>query len=164
MPLKLPKQAKNRNRKGKGFENDIKSVCNAYNIKGIAHIWQCGTRCRFDGERYIPLLSDVDFMGVLNGGRIIAIECKTYEAKKLPIVQNKVKGAGLKQHQIAQLQTIGEYGGLAFVLWRRDGEVRLFNFNEFSHVDKCLLWERGHKVKQGSGFIYYDFLKTVKEL
>lgn len=164
MPFAFPKSASNRTKAGKSFESEIKQTCEAYLSHETAYIWQNGTRCIHNGKLWIPILSSVDFIGLLVNGRMVAIECKVHNTNKLPIVQKSGNQAGLQQHQIAELQTIGAFGGLAFVLWKNKGAVRLFNYNEFSHRDKCLFWEQGHEVKQGMGFIFNDFLETIKLL
>jgi recombination protein U len=106
--------ADNHANRGMAFEEQLKWQHALYHKQGIAKM----------DKQYVPSLpvkdgkwakvigkSTVDFVGVLNGGRHVAVDAKDCAEKRVALDR-------LAAHQIEHLEAIALHGALAFVLVR----------------------------------------------
>lgn len=92
-----------------------------------------------------------DFFGYTAKGRVIAIEAKEEQGDRLR--WNIKDGAGVKRHQLDALQEVKRAGGIAFVLWMRQEEVRLVDVYIDRGQQKSMPWGYGAPIKKASEYL-----------
>ena len=151
---------------GRSFEKAIETINGQYERQGRATISKVAPPVRILGwganQKVIFLENPfVDFTGTWTeqGGRALHFEAKSTTKPVLPINDSQ-----LKPTQIEAMRRWRAAGAATFLLWEINGLVVFFTLamiDAGAGSRRSLLFEDGHEVKPGTGFIFNDYLTTA---
>lgn len=118
------------------FEQYIDQKVNrVYAKEGIAMVHKIATPTqRRDGQLVYSQKSTVDFIGILDGGTLIAFDTKETKDDVLRMQM-------IKPHQVEYLTKVAAYGGLAFLLIRIGKPARYFKL-ELGYEWRIAHWDK----------------------
>ena len=155
---------RNASNDGRSFEKSIETICGIYERQGRAAISKVEPPCRIFGGRVIFMRNPfLDFTGCWteNGNRTIHFEAKSTSS---PLLKCEPRN-GFSQTQRDALKRWRDAGAATWLLWEYDGKVRIW-FQSMIDVAlserRSLAWADGIDVAPGKGFVFFDFLATVK--
>lgn len=155
---------------GTAFENEVKTVCDAYKSHGLAFIRKVDPPTKTirigGGVKTIQLENPfLDFVGTLPGGRMVMIEAKSTEEPVLRIRDEGLRGCGVSFNQLAYAREWEDAGACVAFLWKHNNEVKFLTVSMLEAEKtgrKSIRWESAHRLYQSVGFITFDFLAAIK--
>jgi len=156
---------------GTEFENELKLIFSAYKTQGRATLEKVDPPSKVLGNRVIYMENPfLDFVGswTEQGGRALFIEAKATDEPRL-LIGGKSNSNGMKDNQLANALAWWRAGAMVLVLWRFQGEVRVFTPAMAKHATmengrRSLRFCDAHRLPSGYGFLRYDPLTWAKAL
>ncbi len=154
---------------GHGFESSLAKVNAIYEQRGLATVCKVEPPVKSFGHgithRTIYLPNPfVDFCGswTERGGRAMHFEAKSTSEPALPC---QAKG-GFSQSQRDSMARWRTAGAVTFLLWEMHGQTRFWTYDmvQAGLQDRAsLVWADGHVVGAGKGWLFIDWLATVRQ-
>lgn len=117
-----------------------------YQRDGLAYVVRCHPEAKVMGGSLIfSEKGPPDFMGAVQGGKLVCFDAKETSAARLSFVS-------IKRHQAAALSAVDAAGGVAFIA------ARFLNPAAEGPKSRAVRGEKGAKVSAGSGPISVVFL------
>lgn len=154
---------------GRSFQKFLDLLFAEYERLGIASIRKVDPPTRVVGTgklRKVIFMANpwLDYAGVINGGRMVAIEAKSTEAKVLPIETPGRTVSGIKMTQQATAMRLQRMGAVVFYLWRCKDDVRIATPNMVAAAGKQLRWCDAMPMPRGPGALAFDPLAAFAHL
>lgn len=155
---------------GRAFQNEITRTAEIYEQKGLLRLAKVDPPMRIVGTghaRKTIMLDNpfLDFHGAWRerGGRALCIEAKSTEKPTLGLCQS----GGITENQWRNLQSWAGNGAACCVLWGYRGETRYVPLQAIAAQlragIKHLKWDNATVVPRGLGFVFFDWLQTLRE-
>ena len=153
---------------GRSFEKSLEMIHGIYERQGRATVSKVEPPVRVLGwgpARKVIFLENpfCDFTGVLTelGNRPCHFEAKSTSEPILPC-QERSKFSRTQREALARWRAAG---AATWLLWEMGGKVRIFFHNMILTglaARRSLVWDDGLDVPAGLGYVYYDWLTSVK--
>jgi penicillin-binding protein-related factor A (putative recombinase) len=153
---------------GKPFETQIQSIANIYEQRNLLAIEKVDPPVRVEGHgenRRVIFLKNphLDFVGVWTerGSRALHLEAKSTDDDRLPIGPG-----GIRDNQVQAMHRWHAQGVALGILWEFRGQVRFISYERLRRAlaqnFKSFAIDETVPVKQGTGFILYDFIQNLR--
>jgi penicillin-binding protein-related factor A (putative recombinase) len=162
-------RASNAANDGRSFEKSLEIICRIYEEKGRATFSKVEPPCRTlgygPGRRVIFLPNPfLDYTGCINemNGRSAHFEAKSTSEPTLPCGDR----GGFSQSQREAMERWRDAGAATWLLWEHQNEVRFWTFDMIQtglSERRSLVWHDGLPVPLGTGFVFWDFMATVRQ-
>lgn len=151
---------------GKPFEKQILQIASYYERLGILSLEKVDPPTLVKGDTIVYLTNPfLDTLGSWKerGGRMITLECKSSEEPSIAMDQ---KTGGLTTKQCDNMELWHRRGAVTGVLWECGGVVKYVTVQTImqrrADFKKQLHFNHGVEVKQGKGFILYDYAENLR--
>lgn len=151
---------------GKPFEQQVANIATIYEHGGVLALEKMDPPTFIDGQGQIGYKRNpfVDFIGTWTerGGRSIFLEAKSTDVERLAFGTG-----GITQRQIDALFRWAANGAAVGVLWDCRGNVRFISRARLEKAIKLGMKsfsiEETTPVRQGIGFVLYDYAQNLRE-
>jgi penicillin-binding protein-related factor A (putative recombinase) len=154
---------------GKPFEIQISNIASLYEQRNLLSLEKVDPPVRVIGtgtNRKVIFQKNphLDFVGVWTerGGRALFMEAKSTDDERLPL---NAEG-GIRDAQVKALQRWHRCGAAVGILWECRGKVRFISYERVRRAlaqnFKSFAIDETVPVKQGNGFIIYDFIENLR--
>ena len=156
---------------GKIFENTVETICQVYEMNGLARIEKTPEPMKvlkyIDSGRFEAVFeksAQPDFKGIIKGGRMVVFDAKFTEA-------DRIRYQALSDYQRNALLKYAELGAIAFILVGfSNGKIYKININEWInmkqdfgrlYIKQTELDELNHEAVTSSKKGIVDFLNLI---
>lgn len=154
---------------GKFLEQLITTIGNAYEAHRILKLAKVDppsfvVRKESRYQAFFKRNPFVDYIGSWSkrGGRTLAIEAKSTSKPTLALCCE----GGLRENQYINLHAWQNSGAAVGVLWEYDKTIKFLSLNKIMTIldtgKKSISFDLADEVKQGQGYILYDFEKNLE--
>lgn len=153
---------------GKPFEKQIADIASIYEQRNLLALEKVDPPTRVIGtgnNRKVIFTTNphLDFIGVWTerGSRALHLEAKSTDDDRLPIGPG-----GIRDSQVRSMHRWHAQGIALGILWECRGQVRFISYERMRRAIaqnfKSFAIEETVPVKQGTGFILYDFIENLR--
>lgn len=157
---------------GQDLERTIGLVCDGYRLAKIADIRKVDNPIKVFGagpaKRVIHLENPwLDFVGVWTaaGGRMVCFEVKCTVDDTLRVLNPGQSGSGISHAQLMNALRWKAAGAAVGFLWGRGRELRIMTPTMVQAATlnrRSVRWIDAHRVPEGPGQIFFDFLPLIQ--
>ena len=152
---------------GSDFQKMLEAVFEGYEKRGIAKLRKVEMPVKVFGppqKRKVVFLENpwLDYAGTWTeiGGRMLIIEAKSTESKRLEIGEG-----GITANQMKNLQGWARAGAATSIVWHHRGDVRVITaatIRAAAIMDaKSFAWDHLQPTPKGEGWIIWDVLQVM---
>jgi len=152
---------------GRSFEKTLETINSQYERQGRATVSKVEPPCRVIGwgpQRKVIFLPNPypDFLGVWTelGSRPLFFEAKSTSEPRLANDKSH-----LSDNQLEAMRRWRTAGAATFLLWEMAGVVTFWTMAMIEaglSARRSLVFEDGHQVESGTGFVFHDYLATAR--